>query len=73
MYEKGLYFNKDLNIAKKWYERSFRRPLSDIWLAYTTGSIELRDLYENEREALEGLIRIETQRSKVSKWKFWLK
>lgn len=73
MYEKGLYFNKDLNLAKKWYERAFRRPLKDIWLAYTTGAIELRDLYENEQVALEGLIRIETQRPKVSKWKFWLK
>lgn len=76
MYEKGFYFNKDLKVAKKWYERSLRRPAESIWPEYINGGLNSEFLYRYEemnKEALEGLVRIEEKMPKPSKWKFWKK
>jgi len=76
MYEKGLYFNKDLNLAKKWYERALRIPSKKYYPEYINGKLNseyLKEYQDMNSDALEGLARIEMQKPKVSKWKFWLK
>ena len=76
MYENGLYFNPDLALAEKWYERSLRKPSAAYTPEYIAGQLnpEYLKMYEQmNNEALSGLVRVEQKRPKSSKWLFWKK
>lgn len=76
MYEKGLHYRKDLQVAEKWYNRALREVPESICPQFVEGSLnpQYLKMYESmNREALEGLGRIEAMKPKPSKWKFWKK
>ena len=76
IYEKGLYFNADLDVAQKWYERSLRKPCTSYTPEYIGEQLnpEYLKMYDRiNNEALKGLVRIEEKRPKRSKWQFWKK
>lgn len=76
LYENGLYYNQDFNLAQKWFERALREPSESYCPEYVNGQLNpeyLGHYQQMNTEALSGLLRLEQKKPKPSKWRFWKK